>query len=465
MITFFFDHQSIIPMYEQLYQFIKREIETGSLKSKEKMPSKRALANHLKISISTVENAYAKLISEGYLKSIEKSGYYVENVPFPRLQKNKEKTDLRIDEVQEESYEYDFRTNMVDSTLFPYSVWSKLSRSVLADHPSDLLSSKQLHGLKELRNEIAVYLYRFRGINALPEQIIISSGSETIYHQIIQLFGQDYVYATENPGYGKVNQLLTVNHCQVKHIALDYHGLSITNLRRTDANIVHVTPSHQYPTGILMPIKRRIELLEWANEDKNRYIVEDDYDSEFTGGSIPVPALQSLDHQEKVIYINTFSKVISPSLRIGYFVLPKHLIAKYQAMIAFNYCTVSHFEQYILAKFLKEGFFESHLNRLRSSYRKRRDELIYQLVSQGICQKNQIFNSETGLHFVIQINHRLSEEELVERAKSKSIRLYGLNEFIYGSVPKTDPVIIFGYTSIDFSKIKPAISKLKEAWQ
>lgn len=465
MITFFFDHQSNLPKYEQLYQFIKHEIESNSLKNKEKMPSKRALANHLKISISTVENAYAKLVSEGYLKSIEKSGYYIENVPFPRLQNNKKIVSLILEEPTEETYEYDFRTNRVDSALFPYSVWSKLSRSVIADHPSDLLSSRQPQGLKELREEIAVYLYRFRGITAMPEQIIISSGSETIYHQIIQLFGQDYVYATENPGYGKINQLLTVNRCQVRHVSLDYNGLSVNHLKRTDSNIVHVTPTHQYPSGILMPIKRRIELLEWANEEKNRYIVEDDYDSEFTGGSIPVPALQSLDRLEKVIYINTFSKVISPSLRIGYFVLPKHLIAKYHAMIAFNYCTVPHFEQFILAKFLKEGYFESHLNRLRISYRKRRDELINQLVKQGICQKNQIFNSETGLHFVIQISHRHSEEQLVELAKSKSIRLYGLNEFIYGSVPKIDPVIIFGYSIISLDKIKTAIEKLKEAWQ
>ena len=464
MITFFSDKSSKLPMYEQLYQFIKQDIESGKIKNKEKMPSKRMLATHLKVSVATIENAYSKLVSEGYLVSHEKSGYYVENAPFPKLNNGFQNNIEIIDDFYEEYYRYDFRTNAIDPELFPYSVWSKLARNVLQDHSHDLLTSRHPKGLKQLRNAIAVYLYRFRGITAQPEQIIISSGADTIYHQIIQILGKDVVYATENPGYQKINQLLEANDCTTRHIILDPSGISASDLNKSDASIVHVSPSHHYPTGIMMTIKRKIELLEWANKENNRYIIEDDYDSEFSGGSIPVPALQSLDHHEKVIYMNTFSKVIAPSLRIGYFVLPRHLLTKYQAMKAFNTCTVPNFEQFILTKFLSEGYFESHLNRLRSAYRKRKEELINQLVTQGVVSKNQIFNSDSGLHFVVQIDTTLSEKQLVDRAKENSIYLYGLHEFFYGNYPKIPAVIVFGYSSIRPEKIKPAVDALREAW-
>lgn len=464
MITLFFEKNSHQPLYEQLYRYIKSEIESGSLKNKEKLPSKRMLAAHLKISPVTVESAYGLLVSEGYVKSIPKSGFYVENVPFPKLVNYQSIQTNIIQNNVKENYQYDFRTNSVDTDLFPYSVWSKLSRSVLSDNPHELLNALHPQGFKALRNEIAVYLYRYRGISAQPEQIIISSGSEMIYQQVIQFLGRLRVYATENPGYLKIKQLLMVNGCSYINVPLDPLGLSVSKLEKTDASIVHVTPSHQFPSGIIMPIKRRLELLQWANELEDRYIIEDDYDSEFSSGNQPIPALQSLDHHEKVIYINTFSKSIAPSLRIGYFVLPPHLIKKYVESQVYGSCTVPNFEQMILTKFLKEGYFESHLNRMRANYRKRRDELIYELINSRIVSKQQIFNYESGLHLIIQPSLGMNEEELISKAKSHNIRVYGLSEFFIGTLPKMDPVIILGYTSMKLETIKEAIQALKKAW-
>ena len=464
MMTLFFDKGSKKPLYEQLYRHIKSEIEAGSLKNKEKMPSKRMLAAHLKISPVTVETAYAQLLAEGYLRSVPKSGYYVENVPFPKIiVPDYMKTEI-IDTPPVNQYVYDFRTNTVDPNLFPYSVWSKLSRVVLSDNPHDLLNTLHPQGLKALREEIAVYLYRFRGITAQSEQIVISSGSEMIYHHVIQLLGRLITYATENPGYSKIKQLLAVNDCPFINVTLDSFGLSVAKLEKTDASIVHVTPSHQFPTGIVMPIKRRLELLSWANAIQGRYIIEDDYDSEFSYETQPIPALQSLDHYEKVIYINTFSKSIAPALRIGYFVLPPHLLKKYQEMQVYGSCTVPNFEQFILTKFLKEGYFESHLNRMRSIYRKRRDYLINELISSGIVKKNQIFHYDSGLHLLIQPSIGLTETDLVSKALSHSIRVYGLSEFYSGTLPKMDPIIIMGYTSLKEDEIKKAVQHLKTAW-
>ncbi|PKL00280.1 MAG: GntR family transcriptional regulator [Tenericutes bacterium HGW-Tenericutes-1] len=464
MITLFFERNSNQPLYEQLYRHIKSEIESGSLKNKDKLPSKRMLATHLKISPVTVETAYSLLVSEGYLKSIPKSGYYVENVPFPKILKTDSiKTDI-IENIVITPYQYDFRTNSVDTDMFPYSVWSKLSRSVLSNNPHELLNALHPQGFKALRKEIAVYLYRYRGISAQPEQIIISSGSEMIYQQVIQFLGRLRVYATENPGYLKIKQLLKVNGCSYINVTLDPSGLSVSKLEKTEASIVHVTPSHQFPSGIVMPIKRRLELLQWANETEDRYIIEDDYDSEFASGNQPIPALQSLDHHEKVIYINTFSKSIAPSLRIGYFVLPPHLLKQYVDRQVYGSCTVPNFEQMILTKFLREGYFESHLNRMRSNYRKRRDTLMLELVNSGIVMKQQIFNYESGLHLIIQPSLNMSEEELVLKAKEHQIRVYGLSEYFVGTLPKMDSVIILGYTNMKLETIKEAVQALKSAW-
>ncbi len=465
MITFFYDETSDVPKYVQLYRHIKSEIECGHLHYKEKMPSKRKLAEHLNMSAVTVETAYSQLVAEGYLKSVEKSGYYVDITGFPFTTKGKEEDIQKSFVRDDEHYLYDFRTNVVDTTLFPYSIWSKLTRWVLAENKEEILNFTHPQGLRCLREQIALYLSRFRGIEASADQIIVGAGSEMLYHLVIQLLGRENLYATENPGYGKMKQILMNNDCRHINIDLDESGVSLTQLIKSNANVVHLTPSHQFPTGIVMPIKRRIELLEWAYQAKNRFIIEDDYDSEFAAGIQPIPALQGIDQQDKVIYLNTFSKSIAPTLRIGYLVLPKSLLSLYQEKQSYGACTVPNFEQMILTKFMQEGYFESHLNRMRKAYKKRRDVLINALVDNHIVGKNAIYGEDAGLHFIINMNHRYNEKVLIALAKTESVRIYGLSEYYVGTLPEAKTVLILGYSGLSENQIIEAVKNLKQAWQ
>ncbi len=464
MITIFFDLQSKRPIYEQLYKHIKNEIEQGALIQNEKLPSKRKLAEHLKISAVSVETAYAQLLTEGYIRSVEKSGYFVDAAPFPPFKATPLVTSL-IPIVHEPHYDIDFKTSVVDTELFPNTVWAKLARTVLSENTHEVLNVMHPQGQRNLREAIAVYLFRFRGIQADPEQIVVGAGSEMLYTLLIQLLGRNHLFATENPGYLKIRQILQANELDPIAIPLDQQGISVDKLSKSSAHVVHVTPSHQFPSGIVMPIKRRMELLEWANESLNRYIIEDDYDSEFSVTNQPIPALQGLDHHEKVIYLNSFTKSIAPSLRIGYLVLPLHLLKKYRENQTFGACTVPAFEQAILAKFMMEGYFERHLNRMRIAYKKKRDYLIERLIASGIAGKNDIIGSDAGLHFLLKVRNGMSEEALIQEAKNASIRLYGLSEYMIGKEVSSEPTLVVGYSGLTESLIDQAIERLVQVWK
>jgi GntR family transcriptional regulator/MocR family aminotransferase len=354
---------------------------------------------------------------------------------------------------------------VVDTELFPNTVWAKLAREVLSENTHEVLNVMHPQGQRSLREAIAIYLLRFRGIVADPEQIVVGAGTEMLYTLLIQLLGRNPIYATENPGYVKTRQILQANDLGAIAIPLDASGISVSSLSTSTAQIVHVTPSHQFPSGIIMPIKRRMELLEWANHDLNRYIIEDDYDSEFSVTSQPIPALQGLDQSEKVIYLNSFTKSIAPSLRIGYLVLPVHLLKNYRENQTFGACTVPAFEQAILTKFMMSGSFERHLNRMRIAYKKKRDYLIEQFIHSGIASKNDIIGSDAGLHFLMKVRNGLSEEELVQRAKNVSIRLYGLSEYFVEKLQMSDPTLVIGYSGLTEAAIDEAILRLQDAWK
>jgi GntR family transcriptional regulator / MocR family aminotransferase len=464
MITMFFDKDDKSPLYEQIYRHIKAEIDAGKLNYGEKLPSKRQLSEHLKISAVTVETAYSQLRAEGYLRSIEKSGYYVDSSPFPKISKNRLSEGELKDTKEAMSYCYDYRTNVVDTDLFPYSVWSRLMRTVLSENPQAVLNHSHPQGFKVLREEISVYLNRFRGIEASPEQIVVGAGSEMLLNLLIQILGRNQGYATENPGYAKVKQIMLANDVRHIDVGLDRQGLSVEQLKKTEAKVVHVTPSHQFPTGTVMPVKRRIELLNWAEAALDRYIIEDDYDSEFSVGVQPIPALQGMDHSEKVIYLNTFSKSIAPSLRIGYLVLPPHLLKRYREKQTFGACTVPNFEQLVLAKFMNGGAFESHLNRMRNAYKRRRDSLMGLLITNRIVSKTDIIGFDAGLHFLINVRNGMGETELVESAKRVGVRVYGLSEYFVGTFPDAPPLLVIGYSGLKENDMRESVELMRLAW-
>ena len=345
MLTYHLDHHSKIPLYEQLYRAIRHDIMSGHLAGGERLPAKRPLAEHLRVSQITIETAYGQLTAEGYLRAVPRSGYFVQQVdalphPVPPSQHP-----LPAPKPQPPDFDFDFKTNVVDTDCFPFSTWAKLSRAVLTDYDRTLLLETASQGVPALREQICNYLYAFRGISVEPEQVIVGAGSEYLVTLLIQLLGRKRTYAIETPGYPKLTQIFHANDAATAPIPLDDDGLRFDALCASNASVAYLTPSHHFPLGIVTSAARRSALLRWVNEADDRYLIEDDYDSEFRFVSRPIPALKELDHNDRVIYHNTFAKSLAPSLRIGYLALPRSLMPAYQARFGGYASTVPVFEQ------------------------------------------------------------------------------------------------------------------------
>ena len=306
-------------------------------------------------------------------------------------------------------------------------------------------------GILVLRQSISKYLQEFRGMAVSPDQIIIGAGTEYLYSLLIQLLGNDKVYGVENPGYRKLEQIYKSFHVPCEWISMDENGICISELEEKKGDIVHITPSHHYPTGIVMPISRRYELLGWAARKDGRYIIEDDYDSELRLSGQPIPTLQSIDKSEKVIYMNTFTKTLCSTVRISYMVLPQELAERFYEKLSFYSCTVSNFEQYTLANFILEGKFEAHINRLRNYYRKKRDGLVEAFRNSRLADIVDISGEEAGLHFLLTIRTQVPETEVMERAEARGIKLVPLSKYYYGE-SGMENVYVMNYSSVDVGK-------------
>lgn len=330
------------------------------------------------------------------------------------------------------------------------------------EYESELLVSAPFNGADILRCAIADYLWQFRGMQVNPERIIIGAGTEFLYSLLIQLMGREHCYAVEDPGYAKIARIYTCHGVRTVSIPLDERGLSASELRTSDAEIVHLSPSHHYPTGIVMPIGRRQELLRWAGEAEERYILEDDYDSEFRFIGKPIPTLFSIDKNERVIYLNTFSKTIAPSIRISYMILPEQLMERYRRKLSFCSCTVSSFEQYTLAEFMKNGNYEQHINRMRNRYRKKRDAVI-ELIEQGLLAgKGKIAEQDAGLHFLLKLDTNLSDAVLKSRAAERGIRLSMLSDYYYNSARAEAHTLVVNYSGTALNALEWGFNILSE---
>ena len=442
MLTYTFENKT--PLYESLYKQIKEDIHNGKLKPHEKLPSKRTFAKHLNISTITIENAYAQLMAEGYIYSKPKSGFYVSDFI---INEKKEQKYINYQSSNKQSYIADFVSNEISVNNFPFSIWGKLTKETLLENPDLLMKRSPSIGLIELRKAIAAYLYQFRGMNIHPDQIIIGAGTEYLYGLLIQLLGRNKIYALEDPGYQTIRKIYESYEVNIVTLPLDNDGINIDKLNRSNANILHISPSHHFPTGIVTPIKRRSEILKWASAQDNRYIIEDDYDSEFRLVGKPIPTLQSIDDEEKVIYMNTFSKSLTSTIRISYMVLPHHLMKKYQEQLSFYSCTVSNFEQLTLAKFIEKGYFERHINRMRNFYKTQRNQLIDCILKHPHSNQIKIREENSGLHFLIEVNSNYTDEQIIQRGKEKGIRLACLSNY---TIDNSDQNII----TINYSKLE-----------
>lgn len=466
MLTYHLDPHSDQPLYEQLYRAVRADIMSGALAGGERLPSKRQLAANLRVSQITVETAYGQLLAEGYIASEPRRGYFVQAqlaVPSPV------KAAPAVPSAQpapspDAGCLYDFRTNIVDNGCFPFSTWARLSRSVLSEYSDRLLRATDPCGAAELREQIARYLRDFRGINISPDNILVGAGSEYLMQLVIQLLGRDRVYGLENPGYRKLYQIFAATGTAVKPLPLDKNGLRADELAKSDASVVYLTPSHHFPLGTVMPVQRRLEILRWASAAPDRYIIEDDYDSEFRYASRPIPALGELDRAGRVVYVNTFAKSLAPGLRIGYLVLPDALMARYRERFSLYSSTVPSFDQHTLAAFLRTGAFERHISRSRKVYQARRDALLAALARELADLPHEVSRSEAGLHLLLHMRNGMRERELIERAAAVGVRVYGLSAYYTPPVTPPKATLVLGYAGLTEAQIDAACALLRQAW-
>lgn len=462
MLTYSLENTGSDKLYEHLYKLIKDDIIHKRIGAGEKLPSKREFAKNLGVSIITVETAYSQLISEGYIYSVDRKGFFAAKIDDRFLEDNPGSG--IVDNIKEEQQEFyaDFVKNTVPVENFPFSTWMKLLREITADTDSKmLLGMSNASGAVELREAIVNHLYRFRGMDVKPEQIIVGAGTEYLYGLLVQLLGRDMVFGIENPGYPRIAKIYESNDVKIKYIDMDSEGAMPESLNRADVDVLHISPSHHYPTGIVMPIGRRYELLGWAAKSRKRYIIEDDYDCEFRLYGKPVSALQSVDRMDKVIYINTFSKSLAPTFRISYMVLPMPLVKRYYEKLGFYSCTVSSFEQHTLARFITGGYFERHINRMRNYYRTQRDKIIEAIKNSRAADYIDIHNADEGLHFVMDIKKDISDSELKKVAEKKGINIACLSDYYYNG--KCDRhAIVLSYSGISEERLDTALKRLFE---
>lgn len=358
---------------------------------------------------------------------------------------------------------YDFSTSSVDTALFPYKTWGRIQRGILAGGAS-LLNHGERQGDAALREAVAQYLHEFRAVRCTPAQIVVGAGVEYLIGQLASLL-RGCVFALENPGYNRVGSILANSGARAVYVPVDADGLRVEALANSGAQIVCVTPSHQFPTGASMPVGRRTALLAWAGEGPGRYVLEDDYDSEFRFDRKPVPSLQGLDREGRVVYLGTFSRSLAPSIRAAYMVLPPSLLARYQTLFGDYSSTVSRFEQHTIARFIEEGHLARHLARLRVAYRTRRDALVTGLASALGRDRIELRGAHTGLHLLLTVRGALSEAELVDTARAAGVRLTGLSRYYAAERESCPPsTVVLGYSALREPEIERACRLLGQAW-
>lgn len=460
MLMFQLDKQNTIPIYKQLYTAIKQAIIAGKISVDTKLPSKRKLAEFLSISQTTVELAYGQLVAEGFIESRPRKGYYaqaIEELAYLDLPQEEPVILEKID------YEFDFNPAQIDTPSFPFSTWRKMAKEVIDESNREVLLSGHPQGEDMLRQEITRYLFQSRGVVCQPNQIIIGSGTEQLMPLLIRLLPKTFIFGFENPGYALIHSIFSHHERASLPISIDEDGIHVDELENSPVNVAYVTPSHQFPTGSVLSAARRAQLLNWATATPDRYIIEDDYDSEFRYTSRPIPALQSMDLSGRVIYISTFSKSLMPSLRIAYMVLPNTLLHEYNKTFLHYSSSVPRLDQQIVAHFMKEGHFSRHLNRMRKLYKKKLEKLTATLALFAPAVK--ISGEQAGMHVVLTIQTSFSEKQLIGLAKDAEIRVFGLHSYDIEKSESPSPRIIIGFGGMTEPQIEQGIHELMASWK
>lgn len=456
-------------LYEQIYEHIREEIKGGKLLSGERLPSTRALAEYLQVSRSTVDFAYEQLVSEGYIEAKPHRGFFVcmlEEMPESGRQEAYagSEGERGLPETEKSAIAYDFSPNRLDMSAFPYGVWKRITKNILTEGNEELFALGEPQGDYDLRQTISRYLHSARGVNCAPEQIVVGAGNDYLLMILEKLLGENVGIAMENPTYKRAFRIFQSFGYRVEIVGMDKSGMKAGELYGKAIKAAYVMPSHQYPSGVTMPIGRRMELLKWAGEEEERYLIEDDYDSEFRYKGKPIPSLQGADTGGNVIYVGTFSKAIAPAIRVSYMVLPPRLLKRYREECYFYSSTVSRIDQRILNEFIRDGYFERYLNKTRKIYREKHDILLQEL--KPLLRRFRISGEDAGLHLLLSLRDKsITERELVERAKENGVRVYAFSEARVAQSAETgNSTVILGYGGLRKEEIVEGIAKLKQVW-
>ncbi|MEW8968925.1 PLP-dependent aminotransferase family protein [Exiguobacterium alkaliphilum] len=459
MLTLALEPESSTPLYEQLYLHIRQAIIDDTLTTGTKLPSKRKLSDFIDVSQTTIELAYAQLLAEGYIESVPRKGFYV--LPQEELYVQRNERMQTIEPLPEKkTYTFDVYPSQIDTAAFPFERWRRHIKQVVTEENSDLLTLGPVQGDLVLRQEIATYLYHSRGVSCSPEQIIVGSGTEQLLPQLLDLLTDAKTFGIEDPGYPLTKQLFEQQKLRYIPIPVDESGLVVDRLETEQIDAVYVTPAHQFPTGTILSVSRRQRLLNWAS-DRQTYIIEDDYDSEFRYSGKPIPSLQSMDQNERVIYLSTFSKSLMPSLRIGYMVLPPKLLNRYRARYRHFTCSVPRFEQHTLAEFMACGDFEKHLNRMRKTYRRKLEIVVsaFKPYESAIT----VSGTSAGLHVILTVKTAHSNETSRRQAEAASIRMKAMDEYAIHRQDLTRQ-FLFGFAAISEAVLPIVIDRLMSCW-
>ncbi len=459
MLTYSLEDRGGVPLYEYLYRRIRDDILSGKLTVGQRLPSKRALAEHLRLSVITVEGAYQQLEAEGYVYTLPRRGVFVSLVERPPAPAPQTPLPPAAPRPQ---WRLDLGSNQTDADRFPVATWARLTRQVLSEGGAALLSPVPAQGLPALRQAIAEDLRDFKGMSVSPEQIVVGAGAEYLYLLLAQLLS-GAVFALEDPGYPKIRQVYRKSGQRCVPVPLDSQGLDLAALMASGAAVAHISPSHHYPTGIVTSIGRRHALLRWA-ERTGGTVIEDDYDSEFRFSGRPIPTLQSIDGGGRVIYMNTFSQTISPAMRLGFMVLPPRLLERYRRELDFYACTVPALEQHVLSRFLSGGHYEQHLSRMRKEYRARRAAVLDAFRKSPFADRITISEQGAGLHFLLRLDTDRSDAALRRRAEALGVRLSFLSAFAAEPPPDFAHTLVVNYAGLAPERLEEAMAALAEVF-
>ncbi|MCP1399194.1 PLP-dependent aminotransferase family protein [Bacillus cereus] len=459
-LIFNINRKSKNPMYQQIYQYIRTQILSGKLEQGKKLPSIRQLANQLEVSRNTTQVAYEQLQSEGYIRSENKKGFFIEAITSDET--------LNFEPIREQHHEtnhttmktIDFKIGTVDQENFPLKKWRMITNKTLKD--SSMFSYGEKQGDIKLRKALADYLFQSRGVTTSAEQIIIGSSTQHLLLILSLMLKQDYHYiAVEDPGYNVARELFVLQSFIIDPIPVKERGIQGDFLLKSPSRLLYVTPTHHFPYGVTIPVNERLKLIGWAKNVEG-YIIEDDYDSEFRYIHQPIPSLQSLDSNDRVVYLGTFSKALLPSIRVSYMVLPRRLINEYKKILPLLEQTSSSIHQRTLATFMNEGYWYSHLRKMKALY-KRKMNLLNKELSKHFKEYVRIKGGSSGIFVIIEVKTKMSEEMLIERAHDHGIIVYPCSKYFSEYLPEY-PHIQLGFGDLSEDEIIKGVSQLAKIW-